>query len=428
MKRQRHCQRLSPLLSFLFFQWQLQILVATLLASSPVTAFYMDRVHRSTFTEAPGMWEDVPVVLEEFLDVSECEEWWQHISTRSRNEPVQVHGDSSSSQQLMPLRRAVTHILQSSSHATPLSATSLGSSCSTDQLPLYDRLDALFTEDDTDDTMDWLSACFGRHVPLYDTLTIEGEGSSATPISSHPFTQMILCLQGDSLIRVMPPNPWMRLCSTSLDRLAWEGFPVSFGNQLHVGQQKHHKDSLSLFALRHQDVQLDDEDEEEYDDDPYGPLQEWAEEATLLHPNFAIPTNQDDDNDDDDAWHSSVLLPGDVVVIPPGWWYQTYSTNQAVCVQSQRCGGSEMGCHLVQHVLEQAGISSKLLLQNYLESENVDGAAVYSSERYYTVTEAQELVDALFETLEDHYDNNDDDDDDDTTSESQFPQKNKLEW
>ena len=333
------------------------------------------------------------------------------MSRRCPHEPVQVrrhHTRHDDELLLLPLAQATEWITSASTHTNPLLlSSSLGSSCSTDQLPLYDTLEALFVHsptDDCDDTMDWL-ACFGRHTAMHDTLMVLGDGA-ASRLLSHPYTKLILCLEGRPLLRAVPPhgtNDW-NIPTEPIWATAWEGFSWSMGLQLA-------NPSMSLFAYRHHDV--DDAGDSNVDD--YETLQQWADDPHYFHPNIGLLQSrtqqpQQHDNlgnlidDSPDPWHSSVLRPGTVAVIPPGWWFQLYNAGdtKSVCLQSQRCGGSPKGIEMVQHILE-----TSLLGKDHDEKlhrlENNDHEHDNGGDVYYTADEAQDLVDELFEILQEHH-------------------------
>lgn len=372
----------------------------------------MLRVARDDFANAPSMYEDEPVVVQDVLSMPKCDQWWDHISTRSHKEMVQVTQQRKASKTKLLLAQATKLVASASSHGNPLFLTSIGSSCSTDQLPLYDTLEELFVNPDTDfeDRNDWF-AYLGRHAPTYDTLVVSGEGSTfPNAISSHPFTKTILCLQGSQLLRVLPPNGDIAKKYWNDDQTqnkakqaqqppqpiwgeSWEGFPYSLGSQLNP--------SLNLFAYRHSDVEAE----------PPSAYPHYAEDPTQLHPSFAMPPIEYYDWNNHDSWYSGVVLPGDVAVIPPGWWYQAYNAEKTeddappgVCVLSQRCGGSPMGAQLVQHLLDSAFDGNSRL---QLIHEDPD--------YYYTMEEAQDLVDKVFDVLQDHYEENDENSNNDPT-------------
>jgi hypothetical protein len=266
-----------------------------------------------------------------------------------------------------------------------------------------------------DDTMDWLSNCFAKHVPLHDKEMVEGQGASATPVSCHWYTKMILCLRGSPLIRVIPPSDWLVMSSNSIDVATDYGFPISIGHEL--------PRDCNLFGLGHVAATT-------------GPTSIWHQpDATTtsstttttafgpkwFHPNFAVPDNPPS--------RSAILEPGCVVVIPPGWWYQTYQScnNQvSVSVHSQRCGGSDMGYKLIQHMIQQAGAT-----RTYHLNDLIYGGDEF--EYYFTKQEAQQAVDEMFVELKEHYDNleedddDDDDDDDDASRQNRSPEKNRQE-
>ena len=350
----------------------------------------MHRVAKRYFRQAPSMFEEEPVVVEDTLPIEDCEIWLSHILTRSKNEPVQVQRKNKWNN--LKLTDATDLVLKESSHADPIFVRSAKSSCSMDQLPLYDVIEDLFDNEQTqqyEDTLNWFSS-FARHAHIHDTLVVAGEGATSSTIQCHPFTKTTLCIDGSQLWRILPPisqtnNPLLKHSATPIFTRAWEGFPFSIGYQT---ASQH-----NLFAFRHQSVKtgrnFDEEDDGEDDDEleeaecKYDNFQEWAEDPNMLLPNIHTPLDSDGY-----PWHSTVTLPGDLLVIPPGWWYQSYNLEPSVSIQSQRCGGSEMGQSFVRHILKTSGIEGMFQLQK---------------EDYHTPEEAKAIIDTLFELLQEHY-------------------------
>ena len=85
-----------------------------------------------------------PVLLSEIVNVRDRRSWWKHIQTRSKNELVQVHRQLSDATFEQELIHALA-LLQTASE--PIYVSSIGSSCSTDQLPIYEFCESLFDTD-----------------------------------------------------------------------------------------------------------------------------------------------------------------------------------------------------------------------------------------------------------------------------------------
>ena len=409
----------------------------------------MYRPSRIDFADAPEMFEDEPVVIEDVLAADTCEQWISHILKRSNKEAVQVERQQQRQHHtlLMPLGQAIEWVTRASTHTDPLCAVSLGSSCSTDQLPLYDTLEELFVDYDeptrSEDTLDWC-ACLGRHAAMHDTLTVLGDGARSN-LAAYPVTKLILCLQGRQLIRAIPPlpssQPKQSSSNSTTDNLetsfpatkpiwtkAWEDFSFSMGTQVS-------DPNLSLFAYQHRNA-APTSSKSVHDFDT---LQEWADDPHFFQPNFVIgrsqtpplipPLNNEilpnysrrDAHGRHTAWHSSVLLPGNVAVIPPGWWFQTYQAGSTedgnnrkktnVRLMSQRCGGSTRGVQLIQHIMtESTSLSTSRVrsrdqypqrLLCLLDTDDDTRSTIFSNgdESYYTSDEAQEIVDEVFDIL-----------------------------
>jgi hypothetical protein len=80
-------------------------------------AFQMERASRSDFMEAPGMWYNVPVVVENVVDASQVLEQLQQ-----RAMTVHKHQQGKTTYRRMPWTRAVETMKQDSCHASPMSA------------------------------------------------------------------------------------------------------------------------------------------------------------------------------------------------------------------------------------------------------------------------------------------------------------------
>ena len=329
-------------------------------------ALFMTRMSVADFLDASGFALtqqqilEQPLVLEGALEWSDCQSWWSHIATRSGQEDVNVDRPDGSS--FMTLQTAAQLVRKESSHSDPIRVTSPGSSCSTDQLPLYDLFESLL------DSVDFMPL-FSWHVPISDTLVIAGEGASCQ-LQRHPYPKYILGLAGNSLWRLLPPE--QDFPSESMLLEAWDGFHISIGEQ--VAQQR----GGELFELRHKDVQGRDGDFEDekmvfMDEEKFDYFQHLAEKDHFLRPSLAV----------DEEWISTVLLDGDLLVIPSNWWYQSYNMEMSISLESQRCHDLST---FVRHIVKNArAVAPPRMLQR---------------SEFHTRKDAKELIDELFQVLE----------------------------
>jgi len=387
-----------------------ELLLVNIIMISSCHSFYMHRTYLEDFACAPGIYEDVPVVVQDVVSEEDRQLWMRHILTRSKRELVRFQRNHQP-ERSVALQDAAEQILISSSgqssHADPMYATSYGSSCSTDQLPLTDTVEDLFVNEftETDDTFNWFS-CLAPHASVYDTLVLAGEGASSSPIQSHPFTKMSLCLKGSQLWRLIPPsNKVLQASASPIMTTAWEGFEFSTGLQAPL--------DWNLFQYRHRDVDReimdinqfdsDDDDEDEYS--KHEAFQMWAEDPTSLLPNFNLPRSIEGNDDrnfvaDDDGnhfWHSTVTVAGDLLVIPPGWWYQSYNLGESsVSVLSQRCTGNAECRKFIGHITENSRPYMGGKFWGFMLKE-------LQGDAFFTPEEAQETIDFLFELLGDNY-------------------------
>ena len=79
---------------------------------------------------------DRPLLIEQTLPIEECRQWWKHIQVRSKDELVRLERQTTGSKHEQTLLHALETI--SSQPTESIYITSSGSSCSTDQLPLYE--------------------------------------------------------------------------------------------------------------------------------------------------------------------------------------------------------------------------------------------------------------------------------------------------
>ena len=171
------------------------------------------------------------VILKQVLDVSTRRSWWKHIQTRSKDELIEVENqrhqrnqrkrrypyyadgelygyddddddyddDSVYEQQLLPTLKQ----LQESSD--PLYVTSIGSSCSLDQLPIHDFIEeSLFglgrsgREGVSEDLLHDILPEFSTFLPIHDTLVISSNEAIST-LCSNTYTSIILNLGGGTI-------------------------------------------------------------------------------------------------------------------------------------------------------------------------------------------------------------------------------------
>ena len=168
---------------------------------------------------------DEPVIVEDVVDERQCGEWLHYIKKRSRREIMAVRRGSDRQRLEMTLGDALELLIQSS-REDPISAASLGSSCSTDQLPLYDVLDGI--HDPAGDDEDWLPL-LSAYAPTHDTLALSGAGA-ASDLCSYALTGSSLCLSGKQLWRALPPGS-LSLPDEPIRREAWDGYSFSMGRR-----------------------------------------------------------------------------------------------------------------------------------------------------------------------------------------------------
>ena len=384
----------------------------------------MQRIGRQDFARSPAQYQDEPIVIEEALSTTECDDWLQHMFQRSAKEAVLVQKGCGSKMMhaKMPLEEGIEEVLTKSSHWDPIRLSSIGAkACSTEQLPFQDLIKSLYVkeiaeneqaQDDQKNVLDWFD-CFQKHIPVHDTLVVAGDGAASPTVQCHPYTKYHLCIDGSQLIRLVPPlpfraNPALEQFATPIVQESLKGFPMSMGCQTKLSQ------NLNMFAHRHRDVDhsVDDpalRDIHKKSSDTttgtttsssvvsghttnlYEQMQHWSEDASMLHSNFFLPAEHPRQPKlHHDLFHSTVLITGDMVVIPPGWWYQTYHLEPSVALHSQRCMGSDTATQFIDHVIQASGMDF------HFNPED-------DHQERHTREEAQTIVDTLFELLEEHY-------------------------
>jgi hypothetical protein len=329
---------------------RLAISLSLCLPGRQAVAFYMTRLSVAEFKSSPVL--DEPVVVENVLPLEDCTAWTRHILTRSGHEDPLVERRGNT--KCMKLEDAVALVMQESSHYDPIYVSSKGSSCSTDQLPLYDVLDSLFTEGEQDGKMrDWLPL-FTLHAPFADNVVVAGQGSSS-PLECRPYYRFSVGLSGNQVWRILPPDA-LRQPSESIQITAWDGFEFSVGYLQRNG---------GLFEFRHSEVAHDFGESPYMDEDKFIEFQDLVEQPDLLKPSLSVK-----------GWYSTVLLDGDVLVIPPHWWYQSYGLEFSVSLQSQRCHDlSDLLLHIVQES-SLVDIPSSLLAKTHYVAEEEASSAI----------------------------------------------------
>jgi hypothetical protein len=376
------------------------LLCASLILRLSSAAFFMQRVTPSNFKASPIV--DQPVLIEEWLDLEKCEEWLDHITTRSAHESVIVQ--RSKSFESLPLEDAIESAMGKSSHESPVlveSSSSNGSSCSMDQIPLYDLINELYTSSDRDNgsknNEDFLPL-LSYHASLPDTLRILGQGASST-LCSHSYTRYNMCLEGSVVWRLLPPSfPALGNNSAtkkvtdvirdarSLETVAWDGYRFSIGQQ----------SKKSLYTFRDWNIATDYPEDELLGETSttlykYQEFCEIAEDNLKLRPNFGLPNeNNPNSKTTNWPWHSTVALAGDILVIPAGWWHQCYALETSISILSQRCNSADLTSFL-NHILDES---------NLLDDSAIDHSIIQEPEDGYTKEEARAAIDSVFDLLE----------------------------
>jgi hypothetical protein len=225
-----------------------------------------------------------PLIIAQAIDIQERRQWWKHIQTRSKNEIVQVRrGTKVYDQELIDALELLQLAVE------PVHVTSLGSSCSMDQLPNYDFCESLFEDPD-------VLSCFSEYTPMHDTLELSCHGAVST-LSSRAYTSIVITLGGGELEWRLEPQTTESLkahdASSAVTR-TWNGQDFSWGWNSRERLEPHTADMTVL----------------------------------------AITTT-----------------PGDVLIIPNNWWFQSCAVGPAnISVHSKRCGSKDLP-KLIQHIL-----------------------------------------------------------------------------
>jgi len=243
-------------------------------------------------SEGPLHSIEAPVLIKDIVPLSSRQQWWRHIQTRSKNELIQVIQRGTILEQELCHALELIQASTDSQHDDPIYASSMGSSCSIDQLPVYDFCQALF--DDTDVLCD-----FSIYTPIHETLVLSCNMAQST-LSSRAYTSIIINLGGGStqwrFESQKNDNEDAYKASSSVTR-TW------LGNSFSMGWNSPH----SLFA---------------------------------------------DSASGTDIVASTITTPGDVLIIPSFWWFQSMANNDRanISIHSKRCGSNDLKA-LARHIL-----------------------------------------------------------------------------
>jgi hypothetical protein len=321
----------------------------TTISTTTCCAFYMDRLSPREFrTIQPKQHQHQhqPIVVESVIDIDTCEQWMQHMATRSRNEIVRLLADNGSDDETITLKLAMDMAATQSTHARGIFSSSLtkdGSSCSTDQLGWYDVQEDLFRD------VDWFPY-FAYYTTVSDALLVAGNGGTSE-LTCHTWTTTYTCLDGNVLWRVLPPE-----CTDDALLRPQPSTPTVWGN---------HDISVSctstrnLFAFRHNDVP--DNWSEWTEEEQWYEMQDVAEGSERLLPNVDV----------EGLYYSTVLTPGDCLVVPPGWWHQSYALEPTMSISSLRCGTMLDAPNVVQTLLSgMADVPESLRRNEFVDDED----------------------------------------------------------
>jgi hypothetical protein len=280
----------------------------------------MDRLSPREFRtiEPKQQQQQKPIVVESVIDMDTCEQWMQHMVTRSRNEIVRLIPDdtddgSDDDERRITLKHAMDMALTQSTHSRGIFTSSLtkdGSSCSTDQLGWYDVQEDLFRD------VDWFPY-FAYYTTVSDALWVAGNGGTSE-LACHTWTTTYTCLDGNVLWRVLPPDtPVALLRPQPSTPTVWDNHNISMSCT----------STRNLFAFLHNDVP--DDWSEFTEEEQWYEMQDIAEASERLLPDVDVTEG---------LYHSTVLTPGDCLVVPPGWWHQSYALGPTMSISSLRCG------------------------------------------------------------------------------------------
>jgi hypothetical protein len=171
----------------------------------------------------------------------------------------------------------------------PILVSSIGSSCSTDQLPIYDCCQSFFRDSD-------ILPHFSSYTPMHDQLVISCNQAKSTMCSKF-YTTIIVSLGGGSVDYWLEPQTSHNQKTYDASRAVtrtWEGDSFSLG---------------------------------------------WNSGESLIASN-------------DKHTGTIRVRPGDVLVIPQQWWFQSQATHSSasISVHSKRCSSTQFS-DLILHVL-----------------------------------------------------------------------------
>lgn len=254
-----------------------------------------------------------PILIQNAIPESERRQWWKHIQTRSKNEVVLVDtqtvsvnenededdNEAGKSRLVSALERVQASIRQKS--RDPIYVESIGSSCSMDQLPIYEYCQSFFGDSD-------ILSNFSPHTPMHEQLIISSNQARST-MSSRCYTTTSLCIGGGPIEYRMEAISQENIAAYKGTRAiarTWEGDAFNVGWNSMEGRLWDSENLGNIVSAR--------------------------------------------------------VLPGDILVLPRNWWFQSQSQRAAanISVFSKRCGSGEFE-QLVQDILPPK-LANKMLL------------------------------------------------------------------
>ncbi|CAJ1933876.1 unnamed protein product [Cylindrotheca closterium] len=247
-----------------------------------------------------------PILICDAIAQSQRRQWWKHIQTRSKSEMVMVDvqttsvednggGEEEEEEGEQPLQDALEKVQSSieQENGEAIYVASIGSSCSTDQLPIYEYCQSFFSDPD-------ILSNFSPYTPMHEQLVISCNQAIST-LSSRYYATTILSIGGGPIEYEMEAISQKTIDSYKGTRAitrTWDG------------------DTFNVGWNSGQDILMDD----------------WS------------------DNQRDVV--SACIQPGDILIIPKNWWFQSKSQQNIanISVLGRRCGSKEFE-ELVQHIL-----------------------------------------------------------------------------
>lgn len=261
----------------------------TLISWACTIAIVVDSIPRKNL-HGSNLLSDVqrPIVISDAVPLLERRQWWKHIQTRSKNELVQVDRQNTPDvleQQLIHALELVENVMDSNE---PILVSSIGSSCSIDQLAVYDLCQSFFCDPD-------ILTHFAAYTPMHDHLVISCNNAKSM-LCTKSYTSIILSLGGDNVDYWLVPQ-------TLQNRKAYHGYRAV--------TRTWEGDSFSLG---------------------------WNSEKNII------------ESKDDVA--KICLRPGDILVVPQRWWFQSHANGRSanISIHSKRCSSSGL-FDLVRDVL-----------------------------------------------------------------------------